>query len=302
MDVKYLNYVLTIASEHNLHKAAEKLYISQPSLSQFLTKLEAEIGTPLFERKSKDLVLTEAGRLYVETAQTVVGLRNKLYRDISNLIYQNHLSIATTSQWGMRLVSQVLPTFNQNHPDVMIEITESFFPSMTQRLKNREVDICLASIVHLETDYEVIPLGLEEIYLTVPSQHPFCQEHDPKQTYISEKMLLNSFQDSSFLLTTKGSTTQTLVESRFQALHFHPRILGYFDNINTILHMVEDNTGIAFTPASCAVFHPNICYYHLDPPVCRQHIIAYRKGLTISLIIEDLLKTIRETYANLMST
>lgn len=224
MDIKYLNYVLTIASEHNLHKAAEKLYISQPSLSQFLTKLEAEIGTPLFKRTSKDLVLTEAGHLYVETAQTVVDLRNKLYRDISNLIYQNHLSIATTSQWGMRLVSQVLPAFNQNHPDVMIEITESFFPSMTQRLKNREVDICLASIVHLEIDYEVIPLGLEEIYLTVPGQHSFCQGHDPKQTCISEEILLNSFKDSSFLLTTKGSTTQALVESRFQTLHFHPRI------------------------------------------------------------------------------
>ena len=139
MDVKYLNYVLTIASEHNLHRAAEKLYISQPSLSQFLTKLEAEIGTPLFERRSKDLVLTEAGRLYVETAQTVVGLRNKLYRDISNLIYQNHLSIATTSQWGMRLISQVLPAFNQNHPDVMVEITESFFPSMARRLQNCKI-------------------------------------------------------------------------------------------------------------------------------------------------------------------
>jgi DNA-binding transcriptional LysR family regulator len=302
MDVKYLNYVLTIASEHNLHRAAEKLYISQPSLSQFLTKLEAEVGTPLFERRSKDLLLTEAGRLYVETAQTVIGLRNKLYRDISNLIYQNHLSIATTSQWGMRLISHVLPAFNQNHPDVMVEITESFFPSMARRLQNREVDICLASIVHLETDYEIIPLGLEEIYLTIPSQHPFCQQHNPDHTCISGEMLLNAFPDSPFLLTTKGSSTQVLIETRFRELHFHPRILGYFDNINTILHMVEDNTGMAFTPASCVVFNPNICYYHLDPPVCRKHIIAYRKDLTISPVVGDLLRTIRETYSNLMPT
>lgn len=115
-------------------------------------------------------------------------------------------------------------------------------------------------------------------------------------------MLLNAFPDSPFLLTTKGSSTQVLIETRFRELHFHPRILGYFDNINTILHMVEDNTGMAFTPASCVVFNPNICYYHLDPPVCRKHIIAYRKDLTISPVVGDLLRTIRETYSNLMPT
>ena len=154
-------------------------------------------------------------------------------------------------------------------------------------------------MAHLETDYEIIPLGLEEIYLTIPSQHPFCQQHDPDHTCISGEMLLNAFPDSSFLLTTKGSTTQVLIETRFRELPFHPRILGYFDNINTILHMVEDNTGMVFTPASCAVSNPNICYYRLDPPACRQHIIAYRKDLTISPLINDLLKTLRETYNNL---
>lgn len=299
MDIKYLNYILTIAKEKNLHRAAEKLFISQPSLSQFLTKLEAEIGTPLFERRSKNLVLTEAGKLYVETAQTVVNLRNKLYKDISNLIYQNHLSIATTSQWGMRLVSKVLPEFNQKYPDVMVEITESFFPSMTQRLKNREVDICLASIVHLNASYEVIPLGTEEIFFSVNRHHPFCSLHTPDCTRISPEMLLYFFGNSSFLLTTKGSTTQVLVDELFHTLNFHPRILGYFDNINTILPMVSDGAGAAFVPASCTTANPEIYYYPIDPSLHRQHVIAYRKDLPLTSVVNDILKIICEMYTEI---
>lgn len=297
MDVKYLNYVLTIAREHNLHRAAEKLYISQPSLSQFLTRLEAEIGTPLFERRAKDLALTEAGQLYVETAQTVVNLRNKLYRDISNLIYQNHLSIATTSRWGMQMIPQILLKFNQKYPDVMVEVTESFFPSMGQRLKNREVDICLASITQLHAGYEIIPLGKENIFLCISSQHPFCLHNNPDHTVISPEILLNDFGNASFLLTTKGSTTQCLIESFFHSIQFHPRILGYFDNISTILHMVEDNAGIAFAPASCITVNSEICYYRMEPPICRQHIIAYRRDLPMSSVVNDLLSIIQQTYS-----
>lgn len=296
MDIKYLTYILTIARERNLHRAAEKLYLSQPSLSQYLTKLEAELGTPLFERKSKELVLTEAGRLYVETAQTVVNLRNKLYRDIANLSYQSHLSIATTSQWGIRLISQVIPVFKTNHPGVMIEITESFFPSMSFRLKRREVDICLASVARPELDYQVELLGMEEIFMAVSADHPFTMEHDPESTLISADLLVHSLGTDTFLLTTKGSSSQILIESLFQSIQFHQKIFGYFDNINTILHLVAKGAGISFVPASCRQQEANITYYSLEPKICRQHIIAYRQDLVLTPAIQDLLKTIHHYY------
>ncbi len=301
MDIKYLNYILTIARERNLHRAAEKLYISQPSLSQYLTKLEAELGTPLFKRSSKELILTEAGRLYVDTAQAVVNLRNKLYRDISNLTYQNHLSIATTSRWGMQLVSQVLPDFKQKHPDVMVEITESFFPSMSQRLKSREVDICLASVVTPDLDYNIFPLGEEEILMAMSDKHPFCQEYDSFAIDITPEMLLHAFHEDSFLFTTKGSTTQILIESLFQSIHFYPRIFGYFDNINTVLRLISNGSGISFVPSTCALTNANINYYSMNPSIYRKHIIAYRKDLPLNAIVNDLLESFHEIYQHLQN-
>ena len=69
MDVKYLNYILAIANRHNMTKAAEDLFVSQSSLSQYLSRLEQELGTPLFVRSKNELSLTPAGTLYVEAAK-----------------------------------------------------------------------------------------------------------------------------------------------------------------------------------------------------------------------------------------
>lgn len=85
MDTRYLTYILTIAEEKNMTKAAKKLFVSQSSLSQYLTKLEQELGTPLFFRTKGELILTPAGELYTEAARNVIRIKKQLYRDIASL-------------------------------------------------------------------------------------------------------------------------------------------------------------------------------------------------------------------------
>lgn len=76
MDTRHLQYILTIAQKQNMTKAAEELYISQSSLSQYLAKLEQEIGVPLFERTRSRMLLTPAGELYVKAAQRVLSIES----------------------------------------------------------------------------------------------------------------------------------------------------------------------------------------------------------------------------------
>jgi DNA-binding transcriptional LysR family regulator len=296
MDVKYLNYIITIAEEKNLHKAAKKLYVSQPSLSQYLTRLEAELGTPLFIRTSRELVITEAGQLYVDTARQIVAMRNKLYRDIANLKYESHLSIATSSKWGRALVSAVLPEFKNKYPDVMVEITESFFPSMSYRLKNREIDLCLVSVLETDLDYQVTPLGVEHYWMAISKDHTFCIAHNPSDTIVTMKMLVQELGTESYISTSKRSTTQTLMENLFRENNFHPRIFGYFDNITTVLQLVADGAGIAFVPDSCVDRSLPVQYFKMESNISRQHIIAYRKNLPMTPPVVDLLTSIQKEY------
>lgn len=84
MDTRHLEYVLSIAKWKNMTKAAEELYVSQSSLSQYISKLEQELGTPLFVRAYNQLVLTKAGEMYVRAASEVVSIK-KIFIKISML-------------------------------------------------------------------------------------------------------------------------------------------------------------------------------------------------------------------------
>lgn len=123
MDTRYLTYILAIARKKNMTKAAEELYVSQSSLSQYLTKLEQEIGTPLFFRTKGELTLTPAGKLYTEAAEKVIHIKTQLYKDISSLDNKGHITIGVTSQFGLRALTEIIPKFKAAYPDYRIEIT-----------------------------------------------------------------------------------------------------------------------------------------------------------------------------------
>ena len=96
MDIKYLNYILAIASRHNMTKAAEDLFVSQSSLSQYLSRLEQELGTPLFTRSKNELTLTPAGELYVDAAKKVVKIQKELYQNITALSKRGKICVGVT--------------------------------------------------------------------------------------------------------------------------------------------------------------------------------------------------------------
>lgn len=296
MDTKYLSYVIAIAEEKNLHKAAEKLFLSQPSLSQFLSKLEADIGTPLFIRSRKGLQLTEAGKLYVEAARDMIQAKNSLYRNINRLIYQNHLSIASTSQWGINTIEHAIPEYKKIYPDVILEVTESFFPSMTKRLQNHEVDICLASVLNPGEGYESLLINEEEIFLILPERYQLTDS----SVLSSEE--IKQLEEVPFLLTSQGSTTQTLVSKYFETIHFHPTIYGYFDNIKTISSLVAKGCGASFIPELCINSQlKGVKYYRITPSMKRKHIIAWQKEIQPAESVQLLLELLQNKYRELYS-
>ena len=98
MDTKQIEYILKIAEENNITRAAEKLFISQSALNQQLLKLEQELGTPLFHRSRTNWGLTEAGKIYVEGAKAMLSIKKETYNriyDVSN-IQKGKLTIGLT--------------------------------------------------------------------------------------------------------------------------------------------------------------------------------------------------------------
>ena len=118
MDLHQLEYIVEIAKQNNISKAAELLHVSQPTLSVYLNRLEKELNLKLFTRNNNVLTITDAGRKYVDTCSKILQLRDELYDDL----YKNrqdsiHIGILSSNA---SLFSQVFMKFQPKHPDVTI--------------------------------------------------------------------------------------------------------------------------------------------------------------------------------------
>ncbi len=146
MDTRYLSYIIEIADEKNMRKAAEKLYVSQPSLSQYLAKLEQELGTPLFRRTKGQLLPTAAGKLYVDCARKMLEMKNELYQNIADLTNTGHINIATSSVWALKMVSEFVSQIKKEFPETNMELFEGNLVPIEKLLEEKSIDIAFVAI------------------------------------------------------------------------------------------------------------------------------------------------------------
>lgn len=279
LNVRYLHYILAIAEKRNMTKAAEALYVSQSSLSQYLAKLEREVGAPLFLRTRGELSLTPAGELYVEAARQVVEIRRELYQKIAALDGRGHISIGVTSQFGLEMLSQVIPAYKAQFPQVTIDITEAGLDLLTERILDESMDCAVMALNTLKTFSadQAMLLRREEVLFAVPSDHPWCREHPGQE--LTPAQLIACFGGAHFILSKQGSTLRVLAETLFQEQSFRPDVLCEISNIAAAKSMVARGIGVAFLARSCIEPEDEgIAYLSLSPALSRLNALVWRKN------------------------
>lgn len=173
MDVKQMTYILTIAQEGGISKAAAKLFITQSALDQQLLKLEHELGTRLFFRSRSSFALTEAGRVYVDYARRMLELKNEAYRIIHDIADRRRgtLSLAFAPERGMEMFMAVYPRFYQSYPEVTVTPREISVRRQLEMLAGDELDLGFISRPEGEVPgLTCVPLLREEFLLITPPQ------------------------------------------------------------------------------------------------------------------------------------
>ena len=145
MELKQLNYIVTIAEEKSLTRAAEKLFVSKPALSLQLSRLEKEEGLPpLFSRTRNGLVLTDAGRIYVNGARTILNLNEKANLAARKLTEQKFtLRIAVAPVGETFFLTRVLPRFHRKYPNVRLDIRLCNANDAKEALMHQGLDLAL---------------------------------------------------------------------------------------------------------------------------------------------------------------
>ena len=287
MDTKYLSYIITIANEKNMTRAAEKLYTSQSSLSYYLSKLEGELGTPLFLREKNHLIITPAGELYEETAKKMIAMKEQLYRDIASISNKTNIVVAASSMWGTKAFLRIVPEFRKAFPDVTFELSESYLYYLKHDIDNGSIDFAFISVgSESEIDDSMDFLFKEKLYFIIPAKHPYATVNT--SNVIRQSEILTYFKDDTFLLSKRGSATRTVVNQMLSSSPGTSSVnICEVNGLPLTGQMVSQNVGVSFFPESgkqLPEYQESIRIYDIEPAMYRYNLLQHKKDIVFNKI------------------
>lgn len=178
MNQKDLLYIKTIVDEGGITPAAKKLFVSQPSLSQSLKRIEDALGTPLFRRTPRGLVLTDAGTQYYRMTQTVLKVYEGFEEEIQNMeeLKSGTVVVGTTPHRGLFLFPEFLAEFYLKYPGIQVKVVEQPVHELEELLLAGKVDFAMFRELPGDSTYlgtfESLGLSKEEFMILLPEGHP----------------------------------------------------------------------------------------------------------------------------------
>ena len=252
MDLKSLTYIVAIAEEQNLSKAAERLFVSQSTLSLFLHKLEEELGVLLFNRVKNRLIITPAGKLYVETAEQILDMKKELYTTLLSPRREQTLNIGIASQMVLKIFARVFADFNVLMPNFHVNITEGRTVALLKKFYDKELDIAIVgrSESIQDDNYKIDLLKKEEMWLMIPPGHPHA--HAASRDYNNPPVAdMGLFSGEDFALSPRDTCDYQLAQAIFRDYHMNARVICELNSTHAICQMVLEGVCLSISPAYC---------------------------------------------------
>lgn len=249
MTLTELRYIVALARERHFGRAAEKCFVSQPTLSAAVKKLEDELGVALFERGGAEVTVTPVGTRIVEQAQRVLEEASA----IRNLAAQGKDELAAPLRFGAiytigpYLMPQLIPLLHKRAPRMPLLIQENYTVRLGELLKTGELDVIVLSLPFAEPGIATQAVYDEPFRVLMPAAHPWTKKaRIPAADLCRENLLLlssgNCFREQ--VLQTCAGVERATNEGMQQSLEG--------SSLETIRHMVASGVGITVLPAAAA--------------------------------------------------
>ncbi|BCB02602.1 LysR family transcriptional regulator [Bacillus sp. KH172YL63] len=271
MELLQLQYFQTVARLEHMTKAAEELRIAQPSLSKTISRLEEDLGVPLFERQNRQIKLNHYGKRFLNRVDRAFLEINEGKREILEEMKQEEHTIRMAVTIP-RVLPDLVGSFLKENPHVRFQQFVLSISEMRTQLKNGEIDFCISSIP-LEDDEDIVwePLMTEEIFLIVPPGHRLEKR---------EEINLIEVKDEPFISMNTGYGLRNLTDEFCLKAGFSPLISFEGDEPGVIGDLVRQGLGIAFIPAISWMNrrHPFPHKIKIHNPTCQRTIgLAWSK-------------------------
>ena len=288
------NLICTIAKEQSFSKAAQKLFIAQPSLSLMVKSLEAELGTPLFDRSSKPIRLTEAGEEYVRAAEQIQQIEHAYgeYIVALNNLDAGSLRIGSNQLLSSVVLPRYISNFMQDHPRIQISLMDANSTTLENEIGNGAFDLVIVNSVLQEDIYARCYLTSEHLLLAVPKHFPennickyarFTYEDILEGRHLTaDPVSLEHFTETPFVLMNRNNDTRKQSNTIFQEAGFTPKVLFEMDRLTTLYSYVEQGLAASLVSDTLirnirGINQRNIHFYVLPTRYNHRNIYAYYK-------------------------
>ena len=261
MEMRFVTYFLAIAKYKNLSKAADYLFVSQSTLSQFLAREEQEMGVQLVSRNHNELTLTHAGELYEETCRNMLELQNSLYKRLSDIgeSKTGHISIGITPQWGGEMFADIYPIFKNRYPNYLVNLLEDTTKPLLEQVVKGTLDIAILAVAEdAGVSLPNVSVCREELVLAVPVSLGKTLACRRRPGTALDAVDIRKLKTESFIISCSGTAIRDITNGLFEKNKITPRIICEINNHSSSLKMVASGLGITIIPLSYVDYNPKI--------------------------------------------
>ena len=289
MTIRHLKIFITVCEEGNMTSAANKLFMTQPSISQAIKELENYYGVVLFERLSRKLYITSSGKKLYQYAKHIIKLFDEANNDLRQNSLQKKLIIGANYTAGVVLIHKYIKKFNKLYPnsEIMVNVNKSSI--LIEMIRKNELDLALIEEIKNKSDFiEDFFYNDRIVVVAHPKHHLFSKKEVTASDIVNERLLLRE----------KGSGVRNLFELRINqiGLFFKP----YWESTSTtaLINAAENNIGIAVLPFQLIKDH--IASGSLrelkvkDMDFNRKLAIVYHKNKLLTSAMKDFIKICHE--------
>jgi DNA-binding transcriptional LysR family regulator len=246
MDLMQLEMFVAMVEESNFHKAAERVFRTQPALSMALRKLEQEISAPLFDRTNRnDYSLTDSGEVLYEYAKRLLNLRDEALTTLKQLhtLQSGRIRIGANESTSLYLLPQIILSFREQYPRIKIEVFRQLSARLPYELRQRNMDVAILSFLPDESDLESTLLMRDRLVLIASPSHHLAKE---------KRVHIRDLGAESFIAHNVHSPARQKVIDTFRKYQTPLNITTEIATMETIKKFVAMNIGLGFVPLMCA--------------------------------------------------
>jgi LysR family hydrogen peroxide-inducible transcriptional activator len=290
MTLTELRYIIAVARERHFGRAAEACFVSQPTLSVSIKKLESELGVIIFERGGSEITLTPIGENIVQQAQRVLDAANQIKEiaDQGRDPLRGALRLGVIYTIGPYLLPRIIKSMIERYPDMPLILQENFTVRLVEMMRTGEIDVAILADPFDTTGLDTLPLYDEDFVVAVPKKHHWTKKQQIASVDLKQETML--------LLGVGHCFRDQVLEVCPEAARFAANSAGIqktFEgsSLETIRHMVAEGLGITVLPRMSVSLDddPLLKFITFAPPVPNRRIVlAWRKSFSRDRAVDAL--------------